>query len=80
MPAASATPAHNSGANGAVGEERHERQPQARPRCGGATVEKPGTNFANISEGAPQRSKVFSVCLTQESGSIAMRHKRPSTR
>ena len=36
--------------------------------------------LATMSDGGPQRSKMFSVCLTHESGSIVTRHKVRSMR
>ena len=43
-------------------------------------VAKPGTNFANISDGAPQRVNVVSVCRTHESGDMEIRHSNCRTR
>jgi len=50
------------------------------PASGGATVANPGMYLETSSEEGPQRSNIDSVCLTQESGSIAMRHKVRNTR
>ena len=43
---------------------------------GGATVEKPGMNFARRRDGRPQRSKRPSVSRTQESGESETRQRR----
>ena len=50
------------------------------PAIAVATEAKPGTNLANISDGAPQRSKIDSVCRTHESGDSDTRHSVFSTR
>ena len=44
------------------------------PASGGATVEKPGTNFAKSSDFIPHRSKRASVSRTQESGESEILH------
>ena len=49
------------------------------PAIGGATVEKPGTNFDITTEKKPQRSKMPSVCRTQVSGDSETRHRKRST-
>ena len=43
------------------------------PASGGATVEKPGMNFAKSSDFSPHRSKRASVSRTQESGESEIR-------
>jgi len=43
---------------------------RSAPAMGGATVEKPGMNFATTSDETPQRMKRASVWLTQEAGLI----------
>src|SRR5438874_3194854 len=55
-------------------EPTHDRR--TMPAIGCATVFSPGRNFATKSELAPRLMKRFSVFLTQESGSIEMRHNR----
>ncbi len=45
------------------------------PARGGATVEKPGTNFATTREGNPHFSKIDVVCRTQPSGESETRHR-----
>ncbi len=49
------------------------------PAIGGATVEKPGTNFETTTEKNPYRSKMPSVCRTQVSGDSETRHRKRST-
>src|SRR6185437_2149669 len=49
------------------------------PAIGGATVEKPGTNFDTTTEKKPQRSKMPSVWRTQVSGESETRHRKRST-
>ena len=41
---------------------------RSTPAIAVATDAKPGTNLATISDGAPQRVKIDSVCRTHESG------------
>ena len=45
-----------------------------------ATDAKPGMNFATVSDRAPQRVKIDSVCRTHESGDSEMRQSVCSTR
>src|SRR3569832_1289380 len=46
------------------------------PAIGGATVEKPGTNFDSTTEKKPQRSKMPSVWRTHVSGDRETRHRK----
>jgi hypothetical protein len=46
------------------------------PASGGAMVLKPGMNLATTSDFAPQRVKLSSVWLTQESGDSEILHSR----
>ena len=52
---------------------------RSTPAIAVATEAKPGTNFATISERAPQRVKMDSVCRTQESGDNEMRQSVRNT-
>ena len=49
------------------------------PANGRATVDKPGTNFANTRVSRPQRSNRFSVVRTQESGDNETRQRNAMT-
>jgi len=53
---------------------------RSAPAMGGATVEKPGMNFATTSDETPQRMKRASVWLTQEAGLIESLHSPASAR
>ena len=57
---------------------------RSTPAIAVATDAKPGTNFATISDCAPQRVKIDSVCRTQESGDSetrqSVRNTGPPTR
>ncbi len=53
---------------------------RSAPAMGGATVEKPGMNFATTSDETPQRMNRPSVWLTQDAGLMESLHSPVNTR
>src|SRR5262249_49568846 len=60
-----------------VQREKRHTLTRRRPASAGATVSKPGTNFANSSDGRPRRTGSPAVGETHESGSRARRQRKP---
>ena len=78
QPSASPQPAQSAAPIASKKMKRPRRMPSA-PASAVATDANPGTNFATISEPAPQRSKIDSVWRTQPSGESETRHNTRST-
>src|SRR5689334_7802265 len=77
-PTSMAAPTHNA----ALAVDAAANAPTgilSAPAMGGATVEKPGTNFDSTTEKKPQRSKMPSVCRTHVSGDSDTRQRKRST-
>src|SRR5450432_1014806 len=73
-----ATPDHNAAPITSAGTKRHSGT-RRTPAIAVATEAKPGTNLATISDCAPQRVNMDSVCRTQESGDKEIRHSVRNT-
>ena len=78
QPVSRPAPAHSAAPEAAASVKRATGMRDS-PATGAATAEKPGTNLATSSAGAPQRPKRCSVCVTQLPGFSDSRHSSAST-